>query len=178
MPSRDEAYRIYGTREQRQFTACSPFNPNLCRTWLLHRFDLDCGGVRVPWLAVIAAASEQMTGRAWVENGHLRLRMSPFWGMGPGDGPPGPPERWRGRFQGEYADRWSHRSRAVVEMPAGFAPALGIPARFIAAPAPYPEISSAAAPPRSTPVRPNQPTQNEPVRDARAAPPPPDTAIA
>ncbi len=178
-PSRDEAYRIYGAREQRQFTTCSPFNPNLCRTWLLHRFDLDCGGVRVPWLAVIAAASEQMTGRAWVENGHLRLRMGPFWGMGPGDGPPGPPERWRGRFQGEYTDRRAHRSRAVVEMPAGFAPALGIPARFTPAPAPYPEISSAApAPVRPTPAR---PTQNEPAREARpssAPAPAPEALIA
>ena len=52
-PSREEAYRIYGQREERPYTVCSPINPNACRTWLLHRFELDCGGTRVDWLSVV-----------------------------------------------------------------------------------------------------------------------------
>ena len=32
---RDEGYRIYGEREERPFTMCSPGNPNACRTWTL-----------------------------------------------------------------------------------------------------------------------------------------------
>src|SRR6478735_834340 len=77
-PSREEAYRIYGQREERPYTVCSPINPNACRTWLLHRFELDCGGTRVDWLSVVEAASDQTTGRAWVEGGRLRMRMNQY----------------------------------------------------------------------------------------------------
>ena len=68
---------------------CSPINPSACRTWVLHRFDLDCGGKRVDWVSVVEAASEQSTGRAWVENGRLRMRMNQYWSrdVGPDDDP-------------------------------------------------------------------------------------------
>jgi hypothetical protein len=49
-PSRDEGYRVLTRREQRTVTTCSPINPDMCRQWTVHRFDLDCGGVRVPGL--------------------------------------------------------------------------------------------------------------------------------
>src|SRR4030095_6475341 len=78
-PSREEAYRIYGQREERPYTVCSPITPNVCRTWLLHRFDVDCGGQRVNWMSIVEAASEQTTGRAWVEDGRLRMRMNQVW---------------------------------------------------------------------------------------------------
>ena len=134
-PSREEAYRIYGQREERPYTVCSPINPNACRTWLLHRFDLDCGGERVDWLSVVEAASEQTTGRAWVEDGRLRMRMNQYWGArhrprtmtriraGAGKGP----------YGDDFADRGGSRRRgSVVEMPPGFAPAFGLPVRFVA----------------------------------------------
>ena len=132
-PSREEAYRIYGQREERPYTVCSPINPNACRTWLLHRFDLDCGGTRVDWLSVVEAASEQTTGRAWVEDGRLRMRMNQYWGrdVGPEDDPC---PRWRrhGPYGDDCADRGGSRRRgSVVEMPPGFAPAFGLPVRFV-----------------------------------------------
>ena len=129
-PSRDEAYRIYGEREERPHTICSPINPNVCRTWLLHRFELDCGGTRVDWMAVVEAASEQTTGRAWVEDGRLRMRMNQYWGRDTASDDPCPRWRQRGRRDDDCNDRDFRRSRAVVEMPAGFAPAFGLPVRF------------------------------------------------
>jgi hypothetical protein len=134
-PSREEAYRIYGQREERPYTVCSPINPSACRTWLLHRFELDCGGTRVDWLSVVEAASEQTTGRAWVEGGRLRMRMNQYWGGG-GIGPDDDPyPRWRrkGPYGDDFADRGMRRRGAVVEMPPGFAPAFGLPVRFVPA---------------------------------------------
>jgi hypothetical protein len=134
-PSREEAYRIYGQREERPYTVCSPINPNACRTWLLHRFELDCGGTRVDWLSVIEAASEQTTGRAWVEDGRLHMRMNQYWG-GRGIGPDDDPyPRWRrkGPYGDDFADRGVRRRGAVIEMPPGFAPAFGLPVRFVPA---------------------------------------------
>src|SRR5882672_8871782 len=64
-PSREEAHRILGPREQRIFRACSPVNPNVCRQWTVHRFDLECGGARVPWASVATAAERPWSRRAW-----------------------------------------------------------------------------------------------------------------
>src|SRR6478672_7764084 len=50
-------YPIVGIPEHRLFSACSPRNPDICRNWNLHRFDIDCGGVRVSWLSVVSALS-------------------------------------------------------------------------------------------------------------------------
>ena len=55
-PSADQGYAIIGQREQRDFTACSPVNPAMCRRWTLYRFDVDCAGKRVPWTSLSAAA--------------------------------------------------------------------------------------------------------------------------
>ncbi len=131
-PSREESYRIYGQREERPYTVCSPINPSACRTWVLHRFDLDCGGKRVDWVSVVEAASEQSTGRAWVENGRLRMRMNQYWSrdVGPDDDPC-PRWRRRGPYGDDCADRGLRRG-PVVEMPAGFAPAFGLQVRFAA----------------------------------------------
>src|SRR5215831_7441745 len=57
-PSREETHRIIGARERQIFTACSPVNPSLCRSWMVHRFDLDCAGTRVAWMTIVAVAAE------------------------------------------------------------------------------------------------------------------------
>ncbi|MET0192545.1 MAG: hypothetical protein ABW200_04140 [Hyphomicrobiaceae bacterium] len=170
-PSRDESYRIYGQREERPYTVCSPINPNACRTWLLHRFDLDCGGERVDWLSVVEAASEQTTGRAWIENGRLRMRMNQYWSRDGGqDDDPCPRWRRHGPYGDDCAGRGGSRRRgSVVEMPPGFAPAFGLPIRFVGSDLPPmpadprggPEASAKGAhswsarvePPRDMPAR-------------------------
>ena len=126
-PSRETGHRILGTREQRTFGACSPVNPSLCRQWTLHRFDVDCGGVRVSWVSVAAAA--ERNGRAWLEDGRVRIRMGPLWNAGPGDPCARMPtydDRWQaGRLARYCAERKALMPPAIVEMPVGFSPMLG-----------------------------------------------------
>jgi hypothetical protein len=181
-PAREQSYRIYGVHEQRQFTACSPVNPKLCRSWRLHRFDIDCGGARVSWLSVVGAASEQRTGRAWVENGRLRMRMGPWWAIGsdPGRfGPytwrdrtpqdPCPPGRWPGRYDDDCMDARFDRGRirapVVVELPPGFAPLLDLAGAFIGQETPHAAAKSPNA--RAEPPQQMAPKMSrvEPGRD-------------
>jgi hypothetical protein len=54
-PSAPRTYLIYGRREQKRMTTCSPYDPRKCHDWAVHRFDLDCGGVRTSWQSVVAA---------------------------------------------------------------------------------------------------------------------------
>src|SRR5262245_19861991 len=134
-PSPDEGHRIIGLREQRTFRSCSEMNPALCLQWPVHRFDLDCGGTRIPWASVVASAQAS---RAWLENGRLHVRVPQRWNMAPDDPCAGRPEygdRWRFGTLGRYcAERRTLAPPSSVEMPAGFAPMLGIDAIFVAAP--------------------------------------------
>ena len=56
-PSAPQTYQIYGRREHKQMTTCSPYDPRKCHNWAVHRFDLDCGGARTSWQSVVAALS-------------------------------------------------------------------------------------------------------------------------
>jgi hypothetical protein len=177
-PARELGHRIVGAREQRMFSACSPVNPNVCRQWTLHRFDVDCGGVRVPWASVAAAADRN--GRAWVEDGRLRIRMGPWWNAAPGDPCAGMPlheDRWQPGGLSRYcAERNARMPPAVVEMPAGFSPMLGTRAIIVsgsAAPAPatgYAPFVSAAppSPPAPADARP-RPRPAQSAREPNAA---------
>lgn len=59
-PSAPQVYQIYGEREHKQLTTCSPFDPRKCHSWFVHRFDLDCGGARASWQSVVAALSPML----------------------------------------------------------------------------------------------------------------------
>jgi hypothetical protein len=175
--SHDEGHRILGQREQRHFTACSPVNPGMCRHWTLHRFDLDCGGVRVPWVSVVAATGGTRNGRAWVEDGRLRVRVGPWWNMAPGDPcarVSGYDDRWQSGGLARYcADRKTLAPPATVEMPSGFAPMLGIDAVFVAATVPKSSTPAPTiaipAPPRVARIETPQPPRSEATpRDATA----------
>jgi len=127
-PTKDQGHRIIGAREQRSFRACSPANAALCREWTIHRFDIDCEGVSLPWAVVAASARPD---RASYENGRLHIRMPPHW-MLAADDPCAGAERWRyGRLQRYCADRRALSPPASVAMPPGFAPLLGIDAIFV-----------------------------------------------
>ena len=41
-------------------TTCSPFDARKCHNWSVHRFDLDCGGIRTSWQSVVAALSPML----------------------------------------------------------------------------------------------------------------------
>lgn len=132
-PSDDHGYRVIGPREERDFTACSPSNPEMCRRWKVYRFDVDCGGQRVPWASVSAAADVQRGGRSWIEGGSLHLDMPPRWNMDPDD----PCARrfrvgWRSGPMSRYCEERRATSRAEVVMPVGFAPMLDLDGIFVA----------------------------------------------
>jgi len=139
-PSEPRAYAIYGRREQDMVTACAPDNPNRCRTWRLHRFDLNCGGARVPWIDVVGTANALNRGPAKVRGGRLYVRMDPWWAR---QRPPAWAERPKLRefepggmrpdhFRSPQQDfGYQPAGRAPsVEMPPGFAPVVGLNARF------------------------------------------------
>jgi hypothetical protein len=155
-PARDEGHRILGQREQRQFKACAPGDPEMCRQWTVFRFDLDCGGARVPWMAVAAVAGDMRYGRPVIRNGQLNLPMPPRWGAEPDDPCIGQSRynRWSGGggFARFCDDRRALSPSAMVEMPPGFAPMMGIDGIFVPAQqrsGPVPPMPMAQAAPQS-----------------------------
>lgn len=180
-PSEDHGYRVIGQREQRTIRSCSPADPGLCREWALHRFEMDCGGVGVPWTAVIASAYAD---RVRQEGGQLSIRMPPRWAMAPDDpcarGSSYEGGGWRrGRFDRYCDDRRSLSPPPYVSLPAGFAPMFGINAVFVAARAspgqPLPPPVSAYEGPRSPAPAPGQSTQapTAPRKNVAVLPAPP-----
>lgn len=145
-PSDDHGYRVIGPREERDFTACSPSNPDMCRRWKVFRFDVECGGQRVPWASVSAAADVQRGGRSWIEGGSLHLDMPPRWSMDPDD----PCARrfrvgWRSGPMSRYCEERRATARAEVVMPVGFAPMLDLDGIFVADGAPGAAFGEAAS---------------------------------
>ena len=183
-PAPEQSHRVIGQREQRAFSACSPLNPDMCRNWTVHRFDLECEGARVPWVSVVAAAAEQTSRRAWVEDGRLLVRMPQSWSIAQDDAcarGPGFDDRWGfGRMRRYCADRRAMAPPPVVEMPFGFAPMLGIDGFFVKssgpsinAPPPLlpPPVAAAPPPPKVARAEPTQPPSAEPTPPARPEPP-------
>ncbi|HSR81557.1 MAG TPA: hypothetical protein VLL28_12340 [Hyphomicrobiaceae bacterium] len=182
-PSQDEGYRILGQHEQRTFTACSPANPDTCKQWTVHRFDLECEGARVPWASVAVAADGPRNPRAWIEDGQVRVRMGPWWNM-----PAGDPcaraglyeDRWQARQFARYcAERRGSLPPSVVDMPAGFAPMLGTGGFFVgagprSAGPPPPQVASGLPPAHAVPSRPPPPPRETTKEVAKRQPAPPD----
>lgn len=144
-PSSDQGYRILGPREEREFTACSPVNPEMCRRWKVYRFDVDCGGRPVPWVSLSAAADTHSGRRSWIEGGRLHIEMPPRWGMYPDD----PCARgyragWRDGPMSRYCSDRRALQPADVVMPDGFAPMLDLDGIFVADSGPTAASPSAA----------------------------------
>ena len=120
-PSSDQAYRIFGPREQKVFRACSRQNPDRCRSFMLHRFTMACGGARVTWPEFYAAISAHTGRRAVLDEGQIRYRVG---------------ERWRARENYGFDDPFEDRpggpgaGGGTVTMPRGFAPLTGTNAIF------------------------------------------------
>ncbi len=179
-PSPEQGHRVIGQRDQRRFSACSPVNPDMCRQWTVHRFDLDCDGARVPWVSVVAATNEGSR-RAWLLDGRLVLRMGPQWSLPPDDPcaqEPGADRRLEYRRMRRYCtDRLAVAPPPVAEMPFGYAPMLGIDGIFVKS---APNV--AGGPPGARPPAPNpmaelfpsdpQSERSEPPRDRFADEPP------
>jgi hypothetical protein len=137
-PGPIQRYQIYGIPLGRAFSACSLRNPGVCRSWMLHRFDLNCGGVRVSWLSVVSALTTNwMPNRFWVSEGRLHIRTGPRW-SGVSGGPcfMRPPLGYRWRDRGPVFYGYGPCARAtgglaqVINLPSGFAPMFSSFARF------------------------------------------------
>lgn len=145
VPSERRSYQIFGRREQQAFRTCSRSDRGRCKTYLLHRFDMDCGGARVAWVDVMEAALDLQGGgqEAWVEGGRVLIDVGQVLGSTaaprrdgyePYPEPSLPPrDRWGARAggysSGPYGD--DYPADDIVELPAGYAPTLGIGAAFV-----------------------------------------------
>lgn len=152
MPSSPRTYRIYGAPESRMFSTCAPDMPGGCPNLKLQRFDMDCTGVRVPWVSVAEALTRYTNNPGYVSNGRFHLMSAPGWRAGPcGPGAPfGYPPRRIGPYP--YVPSmpcapvpYPAGPRQSMELPEGFAPPMARFAQFVAAPAvPLPTPKSKA----------------------------------
>ncbi len=156
MPSSPRTYRVYGAAESRMFSACAPDMPGGCPSLKLQRFDMDCGGVRVPWVSVAEALTRYTKNPGYVSNGRFHLMSAPGWRAGPCG--PGAPFGYPPRRMGPYAYAppmpcapvpYPAGPRQSMELPEGFAPPMARFAQFVAAPAaplPTPKSQAPKAP--------------------------------
>jgi hypothetical protein len=165
-PAPDRAYPIFGAADHQLYTACAPKRPELCRSWMLHRFDLDCAGTKVSWLSVVDAMTKWRPRRAWVTEGRLYVRIWPWWARG--EGAPCSLGMRFGYGPWGYAPRWpcgggrSWEDSGVVSLPPGFAPTLGIGVQL--ANMPEPKTAPTGALTSAAPVRhQNDSTEPNPV---------------
>lgn len=165
-PSDDQAHPVIGRREQQEFRACSPANPQLCRRWNVQRFNVDCGGVRVPWVDVVAAAEGDREDGAVARDGYLEIEMPARWSL-----PPDAPCARQGGFNGagfrrEFcAERLARLPRVTVTMPRGFAPMLGVDGIFVADSAGRGAVADAAPQRESIPDPIANPQRRKPAQD-------------
>lgn len=129
-PAASKSYPIIGTRDQEAITTCRPPLASGCRTLMVHRFVISCGGVGVAWMRVVAAIGHTGASRAWVDDGRLNIVLPARSAQGPGEGCyDGPPGRGRDRLERRVVFMqdclpWRRRLADVdhVELPEGFAP--------------------------------------------------------
>ena len=123
-PAREHSFPIVGQREQQAFTFCPAGEKGRCRTWMVHRFAVQCTGGRVTWPEIVAAAASHLQNRAVIENGQLLLRLGPRFNDGCAEANRGagrsgmPPEC---QLAGYAPARGVMRSH-ILAMPRGFAP--------------------------------------------------------
>lgn len=174
-PSPERSYRILGAHAAHALTACAPGDANRCRTWQIHKFDLQCGGQRIPWVAFASAVADLRRGAFVPENGRIAWR---------------PGQRIVTHAGAPGVGSAAARRPADIVFPAGYAPLLGTGARLtgqLPALAPTvtearpvrvaearpkamtaPSVPSSPGPPAATDTVPPAPTSTEVQRAAIA----------
>ena len=129
-PAIPKSYPIIGTRQEEAITTCRPPLASGCRTLMVHRFVISCGGVGVAWMRVVAAIGRTGASRAWVDDGRLNVMLPARAAQGPDAGcfeglPAGGGDRLARRvvFMQECLP-WRRRLADVdhVVLPEGYAP--------------------------------------------------------
>ena len=85
-PAVPKSYPIIGTRDQEAITTCRPPLASACRTLMVHRFVISCGGVGVAWMRVVAAIGHTGASKAWVDDGRLNVTLPARNAQEPGEG--------------------------------------------------------------------------------------------
>ena len=149
-PADETGHRVLGKLEKQKVKTCSTVDPKRCRQWATFKFDVDCGGTRVPWMQVFANASEHTRRRVWERNGRLRVQNTPQRSKRIDD--------MCARRMGANQEWWSVNeicdevsplnAPTATDMPAGFAPMVGLDAVFL------PESAIAMPPARTAKASP------------------------
>jgi hypothetical protein len=74
-PNGEKSYRIVGGRDEQTVTTCAKSSATSCRTVMVHKFAVSCGGAHVAWVDIAAAIHSADANRAWLEGGRLNLVM-------------------------------------------------------------------------------------------------------
>ncbi|MDO9381530.1 MAG: hypothetical protein Q7T86_01575 [Hyphomicrobiaceae bacterium] len=132
-PADETGHRILGKLEKQKVKTCSTVDPKRCRQWATFKFDVDCSGTRVPWMQVFANAGEHTRRRVWERNGRLRVQNTTQRSKRIDD--------MCARRMGVNQEWWSVNeicdeasplnAPTATEMPAGFAPMVGLDAVFL-----------------------------------------------
>ncbi len=123
VPSEPRSYRILGARDRQVYSACDPQDPGQCKNYQVHRFDVECGGTRVPWLKIAEAAARLDGERVSVKRNQMLLEMAAPQSR---QDEPYPDGRWDPDRRNSGDPYGVARGEAVVSFPPGFAPALGM----------------------------------------------------
>jgi hypothetical protein len=76
-PSTERSFEIIGQREEQSVTVCNPMLSAECRTIMVHRFAVSCGGNAIAWMRIAGAIRQGAAARAWVDDGRVNLVLSP-----------------------------------------------------------------------------------------------------
>lgn len=128
----ERPFTIVEARQERPFTTCNPPFSNNCRTMSVHKFDVSCGGVAVPWVSVAAATGRSKVGRAWLEKGHLNMTRKADATTGSARSCSDKSAQAASTASGECLPWRVSREVERMVLPEGFAPAAEFGARFIA----------------------------------------------
>lgn len=75
-PAAERSYPIIGERDEQTVTTCRPPLSGVCRTMMVHRFAISCGGSAVSWMRIAGAIRRAAATRAWIEDGRLNLLLA------------------------------------------------------------------------------------------------------
>lgn len=54
-PGAETRFKILGKRDEQPFVACGSASAGRCETMMVHRFAIDCDGIRTPWASIAQA---------------------------------------------------------------------------------------------------------------------------
>lgn len=139
-PAAERSYPIIGERDEQIITTCRPPQSGACRTIMVHRFAISCGGSTVSWMRVAGAIRHAAATRAWIEDGRLNLVLAAR------GAPDARAECFEPHSRGASLERrvvlardclpWRRRAELEhVVLPAGFAPVGELGARLLIGPA-------------------------------------------